>query len=286
MKKGIKIILWILGAILFILLAAIIWFNLPYSPMKNQFEKLVDSQTEKMHFGDEVFTLEDIAELPVPVQKHFQYCGYIGQKKMSNMKIHFRDVDFILSPMENKLKIDYTQFNVADEPVRFAIIDTGIFGIPFEGLDTFIDGQGSMKGVIGKAITIFDEKGESLSRATLVTCLAESLLIPSFATNDFIVWEEIDDTNVKATISYHGISASGIFTFDENGAMKSFTTDDRENVDANGNVQKFRWSAIIEDYKEKDGIKYPTSMKAIWHYDSGDVVYFDGKDFEIEYDYK
>ncbi len=278
--------LWIFGVLVFIFIAAIIWFNLPYSPIKNQFERLVDSQIEKMQYSNEVFTKADISELPTPVQKHFQYCGYIGQTKMSNMKIHFKDVDFFLSPKINKLKIDYTQFNVAYEPVRFAYIDTNMFGIPFEGLDTFINAKGSMKGVVGKAYTVFNEKGQALSRASLVTCLAECLILPSFATNDSILWEEIDDTHAKATISYCGLTASGVFTFDENGAMKSFTTYDRDNVDAHGNVQKVKWSVVCGDYKEKSGIKIPSSLKAIWHYDTGDVVYFDGKDFILEYDMK
>jgi len=37
---------------------------------------------------------------------------------------------------------------------------------------------------------------------------------------------------------------------------------------------------------ETNGIRRPTVLQAIWHYDDGDLVYFDGKDIVIEFDYE
>ena len=96
--------------------------------------------------------------------------------------------------------------------------------------------------------------------------------------------EEIDETHAKATITYYGISASGIFTFNDDGAMTSFTTSDREYTDTKGNIQHVKWSAAFEDYEEVNGIKYPSALKAVWHFETGDLVYFDGRDITIKYD--
>lgn len=76
----------------------------------------------------------------------------------------------------------------------------------------------------------------------------------------------------------------GLFTFDDNGAMASFTTNDREYADTNGNTQQVRWSAVCADYKDVNGIKCPTTLKAVWHFETGDLVYFDGRDIDIKYD--
>lgn len=286
MKRGKKIMLWILGIIGFVLLVLVIWFIIPYSPVKSEFDSLVAKLSEEMDTPVDVFTEEDIAKLPEPVQKHFSYCGYLGTPKMANMKAHFNDVDFVLSPDKPQLKMTYTQYNFAEVPERIAYMDTSMFRIPFEGLDAYVKGEGSMKGVLGKAITLFNQKGEALDSGSLVTILAEALLIPNVALQDYISWEAMDETHAKATISYFGISADGIFTFNEDGAMVSFTTDDRENVDTNGNVQEVKWTVICGGYQEKNGIKYPSSLKAVWHYDSGDLVYFDGRDIDVEYDVK
>jgi hypothetical protein len=284
-RKGKKVMLWVLGTVAVLLVGVVIWFKLPYSPMKSDFRQITAGliSTMKADPAEQVFTEEEISRLPAPVQKYFRYCGYIGKPKMTNLRAYYNDVDFVLSPDKPKLKIKYTQYNFVKEPVRAAYIGTSMSGIPFEGLDAYQAGEGSMKGVLAKAVTLFDEKGPAMNKSGLVTCLAESVLIPSLLLQDYISWEEIDDTHAKATIEYFGESASGIFAFNEKGEILSFTTDDRENMDTSGNIRKARWSAYCSDYEEVNGIKHPTVLKAVWHFDSGDLVYFDGREITYEY---
>lgn len=274
--------LWVLGVIIVMVLGILIWFNISYSPIKSEFTKLISYQLTKVKMQNETFTAEDILKLPSPVQKYFHYCGYIGTIKMSNMKVYFKDVDFMQAT--KKLKIEYTLYNFVVEPIRIALIDTSMLGIPFEGIDSYQNGVGCMKGKIAKLITLFNEKGEAMNKACLVTYLSECLLMPNLALQDFINWQNIDETHVKATITYYGITVSGIFKFDDNGGMISFITEDREYNDGNGNIQKVKWSAVCTDYKDMNGIKYPTALKAVWHLKTGDLVYFDGRDIEIKYD--
>ncbi|MNN49042.1 hypothetical protein D3C81_1635460 [compost metagenome] len=144
-----------------------------------------------------------------------------------------------------------------------------------------------MKGVLAKGITLFDQRGEEMDQASLVTYLSESLLVPSVALQNFIVWEAIDDLHSKATISYYGISASGIFTFNEKGEMTSFSTEDREAISMDGSKEKVKWTAVLSDYRNnKDGIKQPARLQAIWNYEEGDLLYFNGLHATIEYGFK
>lgn len=274
---------WIVGSLVGVVVAIIIWFYIPYSPVKCSFEKSVNKKIKKSKKQSGFFTKEEISYLPRPVQKYFGYAGFLGKRKMSYMKALYRDVDFLISPDFPKLNIQYTQYNFVDEPERLAYIDTKLIGIPFEGLDIFESGEGAVKGVLGKAIPICNEEGLGLDQANLLSLLSESLLLPSLVLQDFIEWEEIDENHAKATISYYGLKASGIFTFDHNGAMLRFTTEDRENVDSEGNVQKVKWSIICGNYQERNGYTLPTTFQAVWHYDEGDRVYFDSQNIEIEY---
>lgn len=200
----------------------------------------------------------------------------MGKPKMSYMKINYQDVDFVFGQNKQMLKIDYTQYNFADEPNRIAYIDSSMYGIPFEGLDTFLDGSGSMKGVLAKMFTLFDQKGEVMDQSSLVTCLSEILFIPSAALQDYVTWEAIDELHAKATISYFDITVAGIFSFNDAGEMLSFVTDDRIAVEANGLSEKIKWSVTCDGYTERNGIKKPTAFKAIWNYPDGDLIYFDG----------
>jgi hypothetical protein len=266
-----------------LILGIAVWFSIPYSPMKSDFWQLSNKQNEDLQAMNQVFTEEEITSLPAPLQRYFRNGGFIGKTKMLNMKLTHKDVDFILSSSMPVLNIQCVQFNSAVIPERLALIDTRLYGIPFEGLDAYQSGIGSMKGVIAKGITLFHQTGEAMNMSSLVNCLAESLLMPNMALQNFMSWESIDENKVRGTISYYDISASGIFTFDETGMLTDFSTDDRLYVDTDGNIRNVPWSAVCGDYHEVDGMMQPRALKAVWHLPEGDLVYFDGHDTFVEY---
>lgn len=266
--------------IIFVLVGVLmVWFNISYSPVKKQFQNDVDSLVEnnKLLDENEVFTKEDFADFPLSIQKYIEHCGYIGTPKMSYLKMEYQDVDFVQGRNGAKLKIDYTQYNFVKEPCRIALIDSSMFGVPFEGYDYYKSGTGGMKGVIAKAITLFDQTGADMDKACLATFLAESMFAPSILLQDYITFEEISDFEVQATITYGGQTASGVFTFNEQYEMISFTTNDRAATGTDGSMEYIPWSALCNDYKvSENGIKYPTKFQAVWNYPDEDFIYFNG----------
>ncbi len=173
-----------------------------------------------------------------------------------------------------------------------------MFGIPFEGYDYYSDGIGGMKGVIAKVITLFTQTGTDMDKACLATFLAECLFEPSVLLQDYITFEEIDDYNVRATITYKGQTCTGVFTFNQNYEYISFTTNDRAVSNPDGTMENDRavsnsdgtmeyipWTAECSNYQISDsGIKYPTNFSAIWNYTDGDFIYFDGVISSVSYD--
>lgn len=255
--------IWIvLGILVFAMIGVVVVLKAPYSKVKVDFNRASAELMKETLPSDEVFTEEDIKALPSPVKRYFNYCGFIGTKKMSCMKATFKNVAFKTGKDKPSLKIDYTQYNFVDKPNRIALIDSSMFGIPFQGFDSYNNGVGSMKGVVAKIYTMFDQQGEDMNKSSLVTYLAECFIVPNVILQDYITWESIDDIHAKATISYYGISASGIFTFNENGEMASFTTDDRVATETDGTAKNVKWTAICSDYKESKGIKKPTNFKS------------------------
>ena len=144
-----------------------------------------------------------------------------------------------------------------------------------------------MKGVVAKAITLFDQTGADMDKACLATFLAESLFAPTILLQDYIAFEEISTHKIRATITCGGQVASGIFTFNEQYEMISFTTNDRAATGTDGSMEYIPWSAICNDYQlASDGIKHPTKFQAVWNYPAGDFVYFDGVISEVSYGYE
>jgi hypothetical protein len=237
-----------LGAVLAVAGILMIWFNIAYSPLKKRFEKDTRRLAKQyaMGFDGEVFTEKDFEDFPEAIRRYAENCGYIGKKKMSYLKMQYKDVDFCTGKNGAKMKMDYTQYNYAKEPCRMAFDDASMFGVPFQGYDYYEGGKGGMKGVLAKLITLFNETGEEMDRACLVTYLAESLFVPTALTRGFIDFEQISDHEVKGTISYKGQTVSGVFTFNEDYEMISFVTTDRKD-------DKTPWTALCGAYKAAGG---------------------------------
>ena len=179
-----------------------------------------------------------------------------------------------------------------------ALIDSSIFGIPFEGYDYYQKGTGGMKGVVAKAITLFNQIGPDMDRACLATFLAESLFAPTILIQNYITLEEISDFEVRATIRYKGQTASGIFTFNNQYEMISFTTKDRAAAGNDGSFEYIPWSALCSDYQlSENGIKraanecyenksgYPYGVYINWPFtNKGNILYNDKKFVTLLYE--
>lgn len=281
MKKRTISILIIIAAIILIIA---IWFKIPYSPLKSEFSKDVKERIEKStSVSKSEITKEDLAAFPPAIQKYVEACGYIGTPHKNYLRMFYKNVDFMQGKTGPKLKIDYTQYDLAAEPCRLALIDSSMFGIPFQGYDYYKNGVGGMKGVLAKCFTLFNQTGAEMDKACLATYLAEIMFLPSALLNDSITFEEIDDYNVRATITYKGQTCTGVFTFNQNYEYISFTTNDRAVSNPDGTMENIPWSAICGDYEvSASGIKYPATFKAVWHYPEGNFVYFDGKICEVK----
>lgn len=289
MKPAKRIFMTILIIAIAIILLLAIWFNISYSPVKTQFRNDVEARLQSAATFTNVNadssealagTLDsaDIASLPPLIQKNLETCGYIGSKRRTHLTMEYKDVDFGMGVNKPRLKIDYTHVDFADSPDRLAFIDSKMFGIPFQGYDYYMNGKGGMKGVLAKLITLFDQTGLAMDKACLITYLAEALFLPEALLKDFITVKQIDERTVEATITNKGVTATGVFHFNDTYEMTSFTTNDRGQISPDGTIEYTPWEAQCENYKTySDGIKRPTIFRAVWKNKDSDFVYFDGK---------
>lgn len=275
-----------IGVLVLLIVGGILaWCQISYSPLKRVFQERVEQAKEKTAAIEGVFSAEDFSQFPTVIQRYMAYCGYIGAPKMSSMKMDYGEVSFRMDRSSKATRVGYIQYNFASHPSRLALIEASLFGVPFEGMDYYDEGSGGMKGVLAKAIPLFDQQGEEMNRSCLVTYLAECLFMPTALLENDIAFEALDDQNVKATITYGEETVSGIFTFNKNNEMIAFTTNERSVTNKNGFMEQLPWTARCGNYQEtEDGLKQPTTFQAVWHYSDGDFVYFDGDIDKISYD--
>ncbi len=281
-KRKIRIVLIGLGLLSIMMLSLVKGMG-DEGSMKKLFASEVQQELDKTTFSTEVFTEEDFASLPAPIERYFRHLGFVDQPKMSNAKIIFNEVAFNNGTMD--LKLYSEQFNFVQEPTRIVYMMAKIGGvIPFEGRDKYQNGAGYMTGKLAKLFKLFDVTGPEMSQSGLVTVLAECLVIPTYALQDYITWEEIDENQTKATISYKGAKATGIFTISDDYDVVTFRSTDRYMDKGKGVYDLVPWRAEVVGLREQNGLKLPQSFKAIWELPEGDFVYFDGLISSVDYD--
>ena len=117
-----------------------------------------------------------------------------------------------------------------------------------------------------KFIQVADAKGKEMDASALVTILAESLLVPTYALQPYISWTAIDSNTAKAVLRYNECEVSGLFFFDDRGEYIRFETIDRYFSEKGTEYKQVKWSGVVENYLEKNGIKFPLTSRlcGIW----------------------
>lgn len=278
----------VIGLILLVLIGGIIiYWKSPYSPEKEKFHNSMQKRVDGTKKSDAVCTREEIEQLPEPLKK---YCDYIGLENFPKYQVAnavFDNTDFVFDTASGKvISMNYDLWLFYGDFYRSAFCSSSMYGIPFEGLDYVTeDKQGGMKGILAKHIRLFDEQEEQGYKASLISWLAESATInPSVLLSPYVTYEEIDDTHVKATVSYRGVSGSGIFTFNADGAITEFYSPERQVEEIDGVKMELGWVCTYDGYEERNGIKIATKIKSIKVFPDGkELVYFAAEDYTVEY---
>jgi hypothetical protein len=243
---------------------------------KERAEILAESE-----FSNEILTEEKLQELPEPLQRHFQLCGFVGKPIAFNAQVHWQESAIKLSPEKDWGPLLTQQFNSVKPVARIAYMK--FHKMPVAGRDIYRNGQGEMKGKLLNLFRIIYGTGPEISQSALLTIFAEKLLVPGYAFQENIHWETISDSAVKAVLNDHGITVTGIFYFDEKGYFQRFYTEDRYYDLGKGRFEKVPFSAYVDSYQEQDGLQIPKSMRAVWHRPEGDYEYYRGTIEKLEF---
>lgn len=273
-QKSIKLV--ILVAIISMLVCIVMYLKSAYSPVKTEFGETVKLYAEELAVPKTIITENDLKALPEVLQVYFIKNGYLGIETASAVKFDFKDANFSLGIDKPIIKIDYTVFDFIKDPVRIALIDSKMYGIPFQGIDSSKDGEGFMKGVIAKHIPIFNEHFDFLDCAYLAECLTH----PSLALQKSITYRKIDEYRLEATIRKNNSETTGVFHFNEKYEMTRFVAENRYCSETKSYE---RWSAITDSYQIIDGRNMPTKFQGVWNFTRGDLLYFDGNDMKISF---
>lgn len=229
----------------------------------------------------EVIQSTDIEGLPSPVQNWLQYSQVVGKERSVTVRAK-QDVTMRLKADQPWMNAQVEQYFRTDEPGFIWAVDikaAPLFHIV--GRDKYIEGRGNMLIKLLSLITVVNGSGKEIDQGTLIRYLAETMWFPTAALSEYIQWEGIDPNSAKATMSYKGVTASGVFTFNEKGEVLNFVA--QRYGDFDGEYRLETWSCVMNEYKEFDGLNVPSQGDIIWKLETGDFHWYHFEVKEMEY---
>lgn len=169
-----------------------------------------------------IVTKEMLDNLPPIVQKWLEFSNVIGKEII--YRVYLKQIGEMRTMPDGKwMPVKAEQWFKTEEPGFIWVADVKAApGIHIVGRDKYENGKGHMIIKLLSLTTVADAKGKETDQEAMLRYLSEIVWFPSAALSYYIQWEQIDMTTAKATITYGGITASGLFKFDTNGNVVSF----------------------------------------------------------------
>ena len=252
------------------------------------FEKKIDGEINVLsQKGSEarskIFHYSDLEGLPQPVQKYFKHVLTDGQEYIKFARLK-QTGQFRMKEDQPWTPIKAEQYFLTQEP---AFLWKATFSMApllwIDGRDMYYQGKGNMLIKVLSTVTVANAIGKEMDVSTLIRFLAEAPWLPTaLLPGDYIEWQELDTNSARAIIKDKGCAASGVFTFNEEGEIIKFVSNDRY-MESEGKYLKEKWTGYFGKYREIDGMKIPTEGEVEWNLPDKDLPYAKLKITEIQY---
>jgi hypothetical protein len=222
---------------------------------------------------NELLTEADMAHLPSAIIRYLRFAGAVGKPKVFNFRAEFSGT-MRQKPRGSWLKIKSQQFNFFHDPARLFYIESSMFGIPFDGYHYYIGEHAVMQIRLANLFQMVDARGEKMDQGETVTLFNDMcLLAPATLIDNRIQWQEISEKQVEATFQLHNQTIHATLTFNEEGALTDFISNDRYACADGKTYESYPWSTPVARYKDSEGRKIPAYGEAVWHMPDGPFPY-------------
>ncbi|MFX4263630.1 DUF6544 family protein [Pelotomaculum propionicicum] len=278
-----KIVLIIFSILVVLLILVFVASAVANSLLERQVEKEVEEL-----FGSspedkkEIITEADLAGLPPCVQKWLERTQVVGKEKIRTVRLKQKGL-LRLTEDQPWMPFEAEQYFNVDQPgfVWKAKVKMNPL-LYFTGRDRYFQGHGEMNIKVLSILPVVNAGGSSeMDQNTLLRYLAEIAWFPTAALNDYIKWEDIDANSARATMSYNGVTSSGVYTFDDNGDVVSFFA--KRYWEVNGQYVLNPWGGVVKGYNEFNGFRISSKTDVIWKLETGDFHWLQVEITDIDY---
>jgi hypothetical protein len=214
-----------------------------------------------------VVTEADLARLPAPVAEYVRRSGAVGQPRVSSFRASFHgrirsDEDGPWMTFRGEQASTY-----GHELSRVFAMDAAMYGLPVDVLHVFIGTAATMRVKLCSVVPIVNAAGPEMDRGETVTLFNDlCVLAPAALVDAPVAWQALDDTHARGTFTRGAHTVSANLTFDGEGDLIDFVSDDRLQTSRDGSTfTTRRWSTPVGDYRTIDGRRVATRGECRWH---------------------
>jgi hypothetical protein len=223
-----------------------------------------------------------LERLPAPVARYLAFAITAGRPLVRRARFS-QAGEFSISPGVWKpfTAVEYFSVHppgfVWDATIRSSPL------IPVRIRDSYLAGEGSMRGALAGLVPIVDQHGTpEIAAGSLVRYLAEAAWLPTaLLPCEGVSWTRIDQTSARATLTDGPTSVWLDVRFGSNGEIVTVFT--MRYRDVKGTPVLTPWMGHFRDYESKDGMMVPLAGEVEWLLPDERLPYWRGEIVEASY---
>jgi hypothetical protein len=229
----------------------------------------------------------ELDDLPQPVQRYFRTVLKDGVPLVAVVNIehigtfNMGAADDNWKPFTSRQRI-ITQLPGCLWDARIPLIPGGVAYIH----DAFVAGRGVLEAKLFGLLTVMEmPSSPQLDQGELMRYLAEAVWYPtSLLPSQGVVWDPVDDTHARATLTSGSTTVTLTFQFDEQGLIKIVWSEGRYR-DVDGEPVLTPWQGYHWDYQWHENMLVPHQGEVAWMLAEGPKPYWRGHIQRLDYKY-
>lgn len=228
-----------------------------------------------------IITEQMINELPAIVKTWLNRSNIIGKEQPRFVHLTQKG-SLRTDPNGDWVPFDAEQYFTIDPPgfVWKAEIHASKF-IDIVGRDKYENGKGSMLIKAASLIPIANSSGKEIDQGTMIRFMAEIIWFPHAAVSNYLKWAEIDSYHARISMNYNGVTASGIYTFNNDGMPIGFEAERYRELEGKFSIET--WSVATRSYGIFNEIRVANTSEVTWKLKAGDFNWLTLTIIDIDY---
>lgn len=217
-------------------------------------------------------TESDMAALPPAVREYLRRSGAVGLPRVANLHATFEG-QFRRGPDAGWMPATIELYEAFAPPVRLFFMKASRAGVPFVAYHRYAGTEARMQVRLAGVVPLINASGPVMTRSETVTLFNDMwLLAPAALLSPHVTWSATDAAHVRAGFENAGHRISAVITFDAEGDVVNFRSEDRTQSD--GKVERpLPWLTPASGYRRYGAIRVPAIGEAQWVEAAGPWTY-------------